>query len=78
MRGTVIVKPEVEFEKQLLSQEETMIAPRVATPYDQNPARIALVLKDRRKQARKKNPTIYRVMISFGLMALYAAHYFVG
>jgi len=55
-----------------------MIAPRVATPYDQNPARISLVLKDRRKQARKKNPTMVRVVISFSLVALYAAHYFVG
>jgi len=55
-----------------------MITPRIATPYDQNPARIALVLKDRRKQTKKKNPAIYRVMISFGLMALYAAHYFAG
>jgi hypothetical protein len=55
-----------------------MIAPRVATPYDQNPARIALVLKDRRKQTKKKNPMVYRMAISFGLMALYAAHYFAG
>ena len=55
-----------------------MIAPRVATPYDQNPARISLVLRDRRKQAKKKNPTMVRVMISCGMMALYAVHYFAG
>jgi hypothetical protein len=55
-----------------------MIVPKVATPYDQNPARIALVAKDRRKQAKKKNPMIYRVLIPFGLMALYAAHYLAG
>ena len=78
MRGTVIVDPEGKFGNRSLSQEETMIAPRVATPYDQNPARIALVVKGCRKQAKKKNPTIYRVVISCGLMALYAAHYFAG
>ena len=61
-----------------LSQEEKMIVPRVATPYDQNPARIALVLKDRRKQARKMHPSVYRVAISIGLMSLYAANYFMG
>lgn len=55
-----------------------MITPRVATPYDQNPARIALVIKDRRKQSKKKNHTMVRVMISFSLIALYAAHYFAG
>ena len=55
-----------------------MIVPRVATTYDQNPARIALVLKDRRRQARKMHPSVYRVVISIGLMSLYAANYFMG
>ena len=52
--------------------------PRVATAYDQNPARIALVVKSHRKQARKKHSRTAGLIISLGLVALYAAAYFPG
>ena len=57
------------------SKEKTMIVPRVATAYDQNPARIALVLRDRRRQSKKSNASVYRAVVSIGLIALYAIHY---
>ena len=77
--GTVIVEPAVDDWKMkpTIAGGETMI-PRVATPYDQNPARIALVLKARRKQARKKHPRTVSLLISLGIVALYAAVYFPG
>ena len=55
-----------------------MMVPKVATPYDQNPARIALVMKDRRKQAGRIHASVYRVVISLGALVLYAANHFAG
>jgi hypothetical protein len=52
--------------------------PRVATAYDQNPARIALVVKSHRKRARKKHSRTASLLISLGIVALYAAVYFPG
>ena len=52
--------------------------PRVATAYDQNPARMALLLKERRKKARKMHPTLYRIVVSIGLMAHYVANHIPG
>lgn len=52
--------------------------PRIASAYDQNPARIALVLKGRRKQSRKPHPRAVSLLILLGIVALYAAVYFPG
>lgn len=52
--------------------------PTYATAYDQNPARMNLVLKTRRKQERKKSPKMIRLLVTLGIVALYAANHFPG
>lgn len=51
---------------------------RVATAYDQNPARLALVLKRRRKIERKNHRAMVSILISIGMVALYAANHLPG
>ncbi|BBO67844.1 hypothetical protein DSCA_17740 [Desulfosarcina alkanivorans] len=52
--------------------------PRICSAYDQNPARIILVARGHRKQAAKKHPRAVSLLISLGILGLYAAVYFTG
>lgn len=55
-----------------------MMISRVATAYDQNPARMALVSKRRRKKERKNHGAMVSILISIGMVVLYAANHLHG
>jgi hypothetical protein len=64
--------------KNLIFAGGKMMISRVATAYDQNPARLALVLKRRRKIERKNHRAMVSILISIGMVALYAVNHLPG
>ena len=48
---------------------------RFATPYDQNPARLAMIVNGSRKKRQGINLAKFSILVTVGLCLVYAVHH---